>query len=96
MGERYADKFLADVYNISSNVDIKDNSIPAINTANGMLQISNIKTNTSLQLYDVVGKLIKQLKLNANETSEFSISKGVYLLAFADQNRSKTLKISVQ
>jgi len=96
MGERYADKFLQDVYKITSNVDVKENSIPTVNSKEGILSIGNIKSNTVLKLYDMVGKLVKQIQLNANETYEFNISKGIYILSFAEQSSIKSVKIIVQ
>jgi len=96
MGERYADKVLQDVYNMTSNADLKDNNIPIINSIDGKLRIGNFKSKTVLKLYDVVGKLIKQFQLDANETSEFTIYKGIYVLSFAAQNSIRTVKIIVQ
>ena len=96
MGERYADKFTQDIYNNTSNVDIKENSLPIINSANGKLQICNVKYNTSLQLCDMLGKVVKQVMLNVNETVEFEIPKGIYLLSFNDRKNTRMLKMIVQ
>lgn len=95
MGERYADKFYQDVYQATSTVDINGNSIPKISTIVGKLKIENIKSNTTLRLYDMVGKLVKQTQLNADETFELKMSKGFYLLSLMNQENSKTFKISI-
>ena len=96
MGERYADKFKTDVYDATSNINLKDDSSPTFNVVNSKLRVDNIKIKTSLMVYDIVGKMTNHFQLNANEVSEICIPKGINILSFRNSNSIKLFKIFVQ
>jgi hypothetical protein len=95
MGERYADKFLADVYNNTATNNFIENSTPSITTSNGKLKIENVKCDLSFRVYDIVGKLVKKRDLATNEYFEMSVSKGIYLVSYTQNSNLRTIKVIV-
>ena len=96
MGERYADKFLVDVYNVSATENPKSDNLPTITVNNAQLKLDNHKENMNVKLYDFSGKMLIQSDLKSNETKIFTVNKGIYFVVFTQNNKVSTQKLIIQ
>jgi hypothetical protein len=95
MGERYADKFLQDVYDISTSVEGTKAIKLSFFIVNSHLKILNSNNDSEIRLYDMLGKSLSQFELKSGESKELSLKKGAYLLSLTRDKFSEIYKVIV-
>lgn len=82
LGQRYATKMLAGVYNISALSDTKESSAKLANVVfqPGGIKISGISENMMVNIFDISGRCIAGKKLYQTGSTTFPLTRGVYLI----------------
>ncbi len=95
MGERYADKFLQDVYNVSTvKIATMSESLKVFVSASN-LKIDCLLNSVNFSLYDVTGKQVNNSEIKALETKQFDLQKGIYILSVTDNSNTVVQKVII-
>jgi hypothetical protein len=95
MGERYADKFLNDVYKLTPTTTTTFDKRLSIVVTNFGLKITNSRANSNFKVFDLLGKPFFQAEINLGETKEIHINKGIYLFSLNQDGNIITQKIII-
>jgi len=95
LGERYAEKMLANVYNITSNLSPKtgNNKMADIEVSNKKLEIKEITDSLTVRIYDISGKCILNQRLNQSENCSYSLSTGIYFVQLYNNQHTQFEKV---
>jgi hypothetical protein len=88
--------YLADVnagINLSANKFEKDASLDVFSIKN-LVHVSNIKSDTQINVYNMTGALVKSAK--ASENTSFELQSGVYIVNAKSAEGEKSVKVIVQ
>lgn len=95
MGERYADKFLETVYQMTPVTSPELNTTPNIVVSDSRLKIENTTAVSTFSLFDISGKLLLHAQLKGGEIKEVPMNKGFYVLSCNQNNMTFTRKILI-
>lgn len=76
----------------SKSISIKSNTIFP-NPTTGILNISNIEYLQSIQIFNLQGKMVKELKEPKNQIDLGTLQQGIYFLQFISPNNTETHKV---
>lgn len=57
----------------------------------GEIHVKNVTSNTNIQVYNILGALVKSLKTNSD--TSFEINDGLYVVSIKDEDGQKSLKL---
>ncbi|MPN46833.1 hypothetical protein SDC9_194432 [bioreactor metagenome] len=95
LGERYADKIIANVYNTTSTVTIKKNDFPSLKTSEKGIKIENKNGFIRYIINDISGRTVKFGDLQPNQSTDISVNQGMYFISFIQDNIHQTVKVFV-
>ncbi|ARV06037.1 hypothetical protein BTO04_04675 [Polaribacter sp. SA4-10] len=91
---------VSDIGNYNGTLSVKDNSILNTfkiypNPTNGNTIYIKTSNNTDVHIYNVLGKIVKSVKITANKNSidVSKLSKGIYIVKMSIDNKSITKKL---
>ncbi len=96
LGERYAQKMLNNVYNLSGNEKILSRKLAEIYSYRGNLRVDTLQEKIQVSIYDIAGRQLSSVKLNAAETHFFPLQRGVYVVKISGHNGIQINKITVK
>jgi len=93
LGERYAEKIIQHVYSTTSNPMLKKNDLPILIKTDEGIKVENGNIFVQYRINDVAGRMLKSGNLQPNQSSEISLSKGIYLISYIQTNTMQTIKL---
>jgi hypothetical protein len=97
MGERYAEKIIQHVYSTTSvKAEIPSSLFPAIQTYKNGLLIRNGNFSARFRLFDLSGCTLYQGNLEANQSVDLPLNRGIYFLPVCQNNNNQTIKLIIQ
>jgi len=95
LGERYAEKIIHHVYSTTSLTRQNQGDLPTLRNLNEGVKIENGNAQLQYRITDLSGRMLKSGDLEPNQSADFFMKKGVYLISFIQNKIKQTVKVCV-
>ncbi len=96
LGERYAEKLIGAVFNTTATDQPEQIKLPLLKHHAGGLTVVTHQDPVWLKITDLTGRSVYQHLLQAHQSVDLKVNKGIYLLSFRQNEQHYTRKIMIQ